>query len=318
MLNRTMKKSLGASVVAAALLGAVSLPAMAVDWSAAKAADIAVFFPGETSLEWMYSKRSHNGAARYQKRKKTCVECHKGDEASYGPLIVKGKDTESTPLGGRRGHTIVKAQAVNDGANLHIRLEWPKAAGGAAEQQDADFDTKVTIMLEDGAVEEFTAGGCWAMCHIDAKKMPADTNDVQKYITDSRTKMTKKKGGGTNYKSDAEIADLVAAGTFIEYWQARLNPGQPATPLQGYVLKDRYEHPTPAISVNATEAGDNWVVEFSRPMAGGSGMKAFEAGKTYNFGVALHDQNTAGRYHLTSFQYTLTIDGGDGDLVANQ
>ncbi|MEH6470126.1 MAG: ethylbenzene dehydrogenase-related protein [Halopseudomonas sp.] len=317
MLNQTMKKGLAATVVSAALLSVVSLPAVAVDWSAAKTADVEVFFPGETSLEWMYSKRKHDGAARYKKRKKTCIECHKGDESSYGPLIVKGKDTESAPLGGRRGHTTVKAQAANDGTNLHIRLEWPKAAGAAAEKQDADFESKVTIMLEDGAIEEFTAGGCWAMCHIDAKKMPAD-GDKQKYITDSRTKMSKKKGGGDNLKSDAEIDALVAAGTFIEYWQARLNSGQPAQALDGYVLKDRFERPTPAISVNASEAGGNWVVEFSRPMAGGTGMKTLETGKTYNFGVALHDQNTAGRYHMTSFHYKLTIDGGDGDLIANQ
>ena len=316
MLNQTMRKSLGASVIVASALSAISLPAVAVDWSAAKSADIAIFYPGETSLEWMYSKRSHNGAARYKKRTETCIGCHKGDEASYGPLIVKGKDTESTPLGGRRGHTVVKAQAANDGTNLHIRLEWPKTSDPAAEKQDADFDTKVTIMLEDGAIEEFTAGGCWAMCHIDAKKMPAD-GDVQKYITDSRASMSKKDGGGP-ILSDAEIDALVAAGTFIEYWQARLNPGQPAKALHGYVLKDRFEQPTPAISVNSTEAGDNWVVEFSRPMAGGVGMKTLQAGKTYNFGVALHDQNTAGRYHLTSFQYTLTIDGGEGDLVANK
>lgn len=313
MLKQTMKK--GVAVATLSLLATVSLPAMAIDWSAAKAADIAVFFPGETSLEWMYSKRSHNGAARYKKRSKNCGECHKGDEVSYGPLIVKGKDTESTPLGGRRGHAVVKAQAANDGTNLHIRLEWPKADAAAAEQQDADFDTKITIMLEDGAVEEFTAGGCWSMCHIDAKKMPAD-GDVQKYITDSRSAMSKAEGGGKNYKSDAEIDALVASGIFIEYWQARLNPGQPATPLHGYVLKDRFEHPAPAISVSATEAGANWVVEFSRPLAGGPGMKTFEPGKIYNFGVALHDQNTAGRYHLTSFQYTLTIDGGEADLVA--
>lgn len=312
MLKQTIK--VGAAV---ALFGAVSLPAVAVDWSAAKTADVEVFFPGETSLEWMYSKRSHDGAARYKNRKKTCIECHKGDEKSYGPLIVKGKETESAPLGDRRGHTTIKAQAALDGGNLMFRLEWPKAAGAAAEQQDADFDTKVTIMLEDGTVEEFTAGGCWAMCHIDARKMPEDAHDIQKYITDSRTKMSKQKGGELNYKSDADIAALVSQGVFIEYWQARLNPGKAAVPMHGYVLKDRFEQPTPAITVNASEAGDNWVVEFSRPMAGGEGMKTFEAGKTYNFGIALHDQNTAGRYHLTSFQYKLSIGGGEGELVAN-
>lgn len=316
MLNQMSKQRLViAGLCFGALLGSVSAPALAVDWSTAKAADVELFFPGTTSLEWMYSKRDHDGAARYKKRVKSCRECHDGDEASYGAKIVAGGETESAPLGGRRGHVLVKAQAVHDGVNLHLRLEWPKASGPAAEQQDPDFDTKMTVMLDDGAVEEFTAGGCWAVCHIDSSKMPVE-GDKKKYLADSRVKMSRKKGGGDLLLGDAELQKLLASGTYLEYWQARLNPGKPASILDGYILNERAENATATASVVAIEDGASWVLEFTRPLAGGPSSKAIVAGKTYMLGLGLHDQNTAGRYHLASLQYSLVLDAGDADLVA--
>lgn len=316
MLSQTGRQRVGITGLGlAALLGSVSLPALAVDWSAAKTADIELFYPGETSLEWIYSKRDHDGAARYKKRSKDCQGCHDGDEPAYGPKIVVGGDTESAPLGGRRGHLAIKAQAAYDGGNLHLRLEWPKASGPAASQQDADNDTKLTFMFDDGSVEEFTAGGCWAVCHIDSKKMPAD-GDKQKYLSESRSDMDKKTGGGDNFLADADLQALMGAGTYLEYWQAKLNPGKPASVLDGYILKERSENATAAVSAVATEAGSSWVVEFTRPLAGGPTRKGIVAGKTYIFGVALHDQNASGRYHLTSLQYSLVLDAGEADLVA--
>ncbi|MEH6625502.1 MAG: ethylbenzene dehydrogenase-related protein [Motiliproteus sp.] len=300
----------------AALLAGLSLPVLAVDWGAAKAAEVPMFFPGQTSLEWMYGKKNHDGAGRYKKRKKNCRGCHTGDEAEYGPKIVKGGDTEAGPLAGRNGFLNMQVKAANDGSNLYLRLEWPKQ-GAASSKQDADNDTKVTFMFDDGAVEEFTAGGCWAVCHIDSKKMPAAKGDGKtKYLGESRTNMTRKKGGADKFKSDGDLAALMSSGVYLEYWQAQLNPGQPAKVIDGYILKERSENSTATVTATATEAGGNWVVEFSRPLAAGANQKALSPGKQYTVGFALHDQNTEGRYHLTSLQYTMQLDGGDADLVA--
>ena len=304
-------KALGVSAV----LGALSTPVAAVSWG--PETQVGVFYPGQTSLEWIYSKRYHDGAARYKKRKKDCQACHEGDEPSYGPNIVGGGDTEAAPLGGRHGHVVVKAQAAVEGGNLHVRLEWPKASGPAAEKQDADFDTKITMMLDNASIEEFTAGGCWAACHIDAKGMPAD-GDKKKYITESRSKMNKKTGGGENYKSDGDIQALIDANTYLEYWQARLNPGQPAKAVHGHILKERWENPAPTLTATATEAGAGWVVEFSRPLAGDANSKPLEDGKTYMVGFALHDQNAAGRYHLVSFQYKLNLNGAGTTIEVSE
>nr|WP_246481040.1 ethylbenzene dehydrogenase-related protein [Motiliproteus sediminis] len=290
------------------------MPAQAVDWGSVPATEVGLFFPGQTSLEWIYGKRDHDGAARYQKRKKTCQGCHDGDQPEYGKNIVTGGDTEADPLGGRRGYVPMQVQLAQEGGNLLARLSWPKT-GPAASKQDGDFDTKVTLMLDDQSVEEFTAGGCWAVCHIDSKRMPeAEGDGKTKYLAESRSKMSKKKGGGDNLLSDAELQALLGKGVFLEFWQAQLNPGQPAKAVDGYILSERTNNPAPTVSATATETGDSWVVEFSRPLAAGANQKALTAGKNYTLGFALHDQNTEGRYHLTSLQYNLSLDGGAATL----
>ncbi|HEY5717537.1 MAG TPA: ethylbenzene dehydrogenase-related protein [Motiliproteus sp.] len=293
----------------------LSTSAQAVDWGAVPATEVGLFFPGQTSLEWIYSKRDHDGAARYKKRKKSCQGCHDGDQKPYGDKIVAGGDTEPEPLGGRRGFVQMQVQLAQEGGNLLARLSWPKAGGAAASKQDADNDTKVTLLLDDNSVEEFVAGGCWAVCHSDSKKMPAASGDGKtKYLAESRTQMDKKDGGGDNLHGAGELDKLLGQGIFLEYWQAQLNPGQPAKAVNGYILSERSENAGSSLTATATENGDSWVVEFSRPLAASGTQKALAAGKAYTIAFALHDQNTIGRYHLASLQYGLSLDGGAATL----
>jgi hypothetical protein len=49
-------------------------------------------------------------------------------------------------------------------------------------------------------------------------------------------------------------------------------------------------------------------VTFTRKLTGGEGDIALVAGKTYNFGFAIHDDYTHGRFHQVSLGYTLGID----------
>ena len=309
-------RTLGLAFVLAASLSSFSVPAQAVDWSSVNPLTVKLFYPGQTSIEWMYHKRRHDGAAKYRKRKKACDGCHDGDEAKYGKKIVAGGEDEPTPLPGRIGYREIEVKAAYDADNLYIRLKWPQAQP-LATPQDNDYHTKVSMMFDDQTVEEFTYGGCWAVCHADAKKMEKD-GDKKKYLAESRTEMHKFDGGAENYRPDAELQGLMDQGVFVEFWQARLNPGQPAEAMDGYILKDRTENDTPAVQVDASQQGNDWVVEFSRPLQAGANHKHFVSGKTYVFGVSLHDQRTEGRFHLTSLQFELALDGGDVDLVARK
>ncbi|HQX24951.1 MAG TPA: ethylbenzene dehydrogenase-related protein, partial [Pseudomonadota bacterium] len=140
--------------------------------------------------------------------------------------------------------------------------------------------------------------------------------EITKYLGASRAKMGRS-GGGAAAKPDADIAALLAQGTFLEYWQARLNPGKPAVPVNGWVLDQRHEQQPTAISAEAEFANGEWSVVLSRALAAtGNGQKALVPGKTYTLGFALHDDHANHRFHQVSFEYTLVLDQGTADFVA--
>ena len=61
-----------------------------------------LFYPGQASLEWVL-KGSDHGGARVFKKGERCSECHRGEEADMGAIIVTGEKAEATPIPGKRG-----------------------------------------------------------------------------------------------------------------------------------------------------------------------------------------------------------------------
>ena len=163
-------------------------------------------------------------------------------------------------------------------------------------------------MIDDGKVKEFTRAGCWASCHDDAIGMPsaAAGSDLTKYLGVSRAKLSRT-GGGTNLKPEAELAALVEQGVFLALWQAKLAPGQDARAATRR-----------SSTATAAFADGKWSVELSRPLAGGPKRKALVAGTTYTVAFAIHDDWTEHRFHHVSFEYTLSLDGGNADFVARK
>ena len=72
------------------------------------------------------------------------------------------------------------------------------------------------------------------------------------------------------------------------------------------------------VDAKGEKKGDEWVVTFTRKLAGGEGDIAMVAGKTYNIGFAIHDDHTSGRYHHVSLGYTLGIDAKADITAAKQ
>ena len=308
------------------LLRLASLPAVAIDWSSVKENKIHFFYPGETSLEWMNSKRDHDGAAKYKKRKNSCQDCHAGDEQTIGNLLVVGSKSESKPLVGRRGYVPATLQAAFTDTDIHIRIKWQRTGEQVTwpkftdleEIRSEHYNSRLTLILDDKSIEEFDWGGCWALCHADEKGMTMDggKGSKEKYLAESRVEMHRKTGGGDNLRSDAEIQELINKGVFLEYWQAGLNPGLSVDGLDGTILKERVENQTQGVSVTAVENGDEWVVDFKRPLQAAPNHKPFKPGKQYTIGLALHDQSTAGRYHLVTLELTMALGSGDSMIIA--
>ena len=300
------------SVLSAMVLLA-PINAFAVDWNKVAGKDVVLFYPAQMSWEMLLTQSDHSGAGKFREGK-NCAGCHEGEEKASGKLLVGDKSTEPTPIAGKPGFVMANVKTAHDGENIFVRIEFdpgPQPDAG----MDKAFATKVAVMIDDGKVPEATRAGCWATCHDNAARMPSGgAEETTKYLTRSRVAMSRK--GGADIKPAAELDKIRAEGGYLEYWQARLNPGKPAVVVDGTILEKRTENAAPAVSAEATESGTKWTVIFSRKMTAGTLHKDIVAGRPYTIGVSLHAGHAAQRFHYVSLEKTLVIDGGKADFVA--
>jgi len=313
----------------------LALPAAALaapDWSKAPKKTITLFYPGVASLEWTFIGTEHGGAGAMRKSE-TCVRCHNDEAADMGGKIVSGQKLEpdAASVKGKAPAIPVTVQAAYDATNLYLRFEWKQPPSAGGRKMDQKNAVKLAVMLDaDGKVEYAALGGCWASCHHDLRSMPdVDANAAKhprakeleirangptKYLKESRTALelkAKPLGGWDKLKPEADYAALLAEGRFLEMWQWR----SADSPRAGYVLEARRLKEAKGLAEGRSEDG-TWTVTFSRALAGGPGRHAIVAGKTYNFGFAIHDDHTDYRYHHVSLGYRLGLDNPKADLNA--
>jgi hypothetical protein len=310
------------ALFSAAVIGLLVLaarPAEAVDWSGVKGTDITLFYPGQSSWEWILTPYEHDGAEKFRGGK-DCIECHKGEEKDMGTEIVSGKKLEPDPIAGLPATIKLNIKATHDDERLYVRLEWAEPTGSVARKLEDKYESMATMMLGDGKVVGFRRGGCWATCHNDLIGMPDAKSgaDLTKYLTESRTKITHS-GGDENYKSQGDLDKLMNQGVFLEYWHAGLNKGQAPVPVDGYILDKMHQNKSPAISAEGGFENGNWVVVFSRKLKMGEpGRKDIVPGTVYGVGFAIHSKWAGHRHHDVAFRRTLVLDKGEADIVATK
>lgn len=312
MIRGMMRAALGGVA-----LSLVTAPAWAIDWAKVPGKTITLLYPGQASWEWALSKDEHSAAPKFREGK-NCKACHQKEEEQMGKAMASGQRNEKKPIPGKRGSVPLDVRFAHDGQKLYVRLEWPDVGAAGGPKMDKDFIGRVTMMMDDGKVVEFTRAGCWSICHDDVNGMPSavDGKDIHKYLARSRTKVTRQ-GAGDNFKPQADVDAMLAEGQFVEYWQARLKAGGTAVAADGRALEKRQDNPAPKVTVDSKLAGGKWVVEMSRPMAlGTKGYKDIAAGKTFTVGFAVHEDSSNSRYHQVSLEYTMALDGGDADFIA--
>ena len=309
-----------------------------INWSNIPATKITVFYPGQTSIEWVMG-RGHGGA-RAVKTGDRCTECHDKETADMGNKIVSGskEGLEPTLIPGKRGAIPVQVQASNDGKNLLMRFQWPDtkhvsvpfAEGG---KMDPANSVKLAIMLAGDEVEYADRAGCWATCHSDIRSMPFAPDQtaigatalkyakdgVTKYIAESRTEIEMKKeplGGWDKLKPAADIKAELNAGHYMDI--LRYKAGEKIAE-NGHVLEERINNDGAAVDFKATLSNGNWTVELKRPLKTGKpGDLNLESGKVYNLGFAIHDDYSNARYHHVSLGYKLGIDNAESDINAKK
>ena len=149
------KLTLMLSVAALAAGSALSAgPAFAgdaatVNWSQVPAKSVPLFFPGQSSYQWLRSKE-HKRADRKTEEGDSCISCHEGEEQELGEAIVGGGRLEPHP----------KA------------MGWPRLHSKVWDDgQPAIYEDRFSIMIDDGSVPMFAEQGCWLSCHDGMRDM---------------------------------------------------------------------------------------------------------------------------------------------------
>jgi hypothetical protein len=265
-----------ASLVAGSALAAD--PAR-IDWAKIPASKIALFYPGQSTYEWLRSK-SHGGANKVTSGA-ACTQCHDESDAEQekGANLVKAGALEPAPVTGKTGSIDVNVQAAYDDKNAYFRFQWKtQNAFPGTEHQYLRFDGKewkvygfpkldkvvqegkqpgiyedrFSIMIDDGKVAGFKEQGCWLTCHDGQRdsrnqftKEEVAANPLLKAInkSDVRKYLPDTRTNPSDWKSGKsveEIAKLKAEGKFVDLIQWRAHRSNAVGMADdGYVLEWR-------------------------------------------------------------------------------
>ncbi|MCP4820661.1 MAG: cytochrome C552, partial [Shimia sp.] len=103
------------------------------------------------------------------------------------------------------------------------------------------------------------------------------------------------------------IDQLLADGTFMDLMRVYAD----GSSENGYLLADRTVNEGEMAAEASLGADGTWTVTFSRPLAGGAGDVALEAGQTYTVGFAIHDDYSDARFHHVTLNLTLGLDNAE-------
>lgn len=186
------------TAIACLMLGTSGALGAEPDWSQVPSHTLTLFYPGQSSYQWLRSPE-HRRADRQVQQGEACIECHEGEEAEMGELIVGGETLEPDPIEGKAGSIEVQAQAAFDGDNLYLRFQWPTqldrpgrfhdfrrfdgenwvpygshrvSSSVRSGEQPPLYEDRLAIIIDDGNVENFETQGCWVTCHTSMRHMP--------------------------------------------------------------------------------------------------------------------------------------------------
>ena len=311
-----------------------------VDWAKASSRAFTVFYPGETSIEWILNGRDHSGNRAFDKFGDRCMTCHEEELPDMGNKMVTGEKAESSPIPGKRGSIPVEVNATHDGEYLYMKFSWPDTKhvpvpfveGG---KMDPDNQVKLAVMFATDDIEYADRAGCWGTCHHDNRNMPdapaqADldasefkdridlSNGVTKYIKESREKLEvkgrrgKKKGGWDKLNDVDSVTGSMAAGHYMDV--LRYQAGTKVIE-DGHILDQRIMSGGQGAEFNAVLSGGKWTVAMKRKLASDkAGDVSLDLDKVYNFGFAIHDDYTNSRFHHVSLGYRLGFDNAEVEV----
>lgn len=299
-----------------------------IDWASVPGKEIVLFAPGQTPWEWVLTQAEMSGAQKFREEGKACTDCHDGDEATMGADLVANKtrmftpsrspayekpSREPNPIAGKPGSITATVKFAHDADTLYVHLDV-KDGNQPNAGQDAENATKVTVRFTAAKTPDVTRGGCASACHDDMTGMPSAGDATRThYLAGTHAKITRQ-GGGDTLKPDADLAKLKGDGYYLEDWQAKVNPGQPARAAAYVVFAKRDTVALPLTAEASVSAGVTSVT-LSGKLSPGGDYLGFSPGTIYHVSFAVHDGHTAGRYHYITLEKSLMLDSGSADFV---
>jgi len=317
-----------------------------VDWSAIEAREVVLFYPGQTSMEWMLKGSDHGGKRAFVTGDR-CFECHEDEEVDIGDLIVTGEKAEKTPIPDKRGSIAVQLKAAYDADNLYMQFQWPDGEhvpmpfieGG---KMDPENPIKLAVMLatdseDDPKVEYAERSGCWQTCHHDANYMPHQPDNAlladsplasqldlslgyTKYLKESRSEIEidgkdgKMRGGWDKLRSEADIQAALDNGTFMDLLRYNGGTGESE---DGHILEQRVMSGGQGVSFTGSLADGTWTVDMTRKLTSDKpGDISMNKDEMYNIGFAIHDDYSSSRFHHVSLGFKLGFDNEDAEINA--
>ena len=240
---------------------AVAADPAKIDWSKIRATTVPLFYPGQSSYQWVRSA-AHKGGAAKAGRGVACTSCHDDvdDQRNDGDAIAGGNALEPTPVKGKNGNIDLKIQAAYDAKNAYLRFQWktnnpypgtehqylrfdgkewkvwgyPKLDQVVREGKEPGiYEDRLAIMIDDGKVPGFAQQGCWVTCHDGMRDMAKQFtknevagNTLLQSIkkNDVRKYLPSTRNDPADWKTGKtveEIAKIKAAGGFLDLIQWR-------------------------------------------------------------------------------------------------
>lgn len=253
--------------VAMAAGSALAAEPATINWSGVPTTTVGLFYPGQSSHEWLQSDR-HKGAAKEVKRGDACTSCHDeaGAEKDIGTKLVAGGPLEPMPVAGKPGYVELKVQAAYDTRNAYLRFQWKTANPYAGSEhqylrydgrewkvygfpkldkvvqegkQPGIYEDRMSVIIDDGKVPGFAQQGCWLTCHDGQRDMPRQftkeevaANPLLTAIkrSDVRKYLPDSRTDPQDWKtgkSVEELAKVKAAGGFVDLIQWRAHRSNP-------------------------------------------------------------------------------------------
>jgi len=193
---------------------------LSVNWEEISATNIRLFYPGQTSWDWLTSPQkdfSHPGASVI-KAGVACRTCHvKGgaaaDEEALGKKLVPKGLAEDNPIQGKRPVIDLAVKAAYDSQNMYFWLQWQSAEPGVyhnvlrfdgkkwvgyggpkPDKKLGLYEDRISLLLgnkagspgyvsaDTGVNYGFQTAGCFITCHDSMRKMRYDAAKNKKGV----------------------------------------------------------------------------------------------------------------------------------------